>query len=300
MNKTAFLRNRINLNELVFDCAILFFPLILEEIYDPLMASAPFGLPFVQLFITGAIYFLPLLIGRMYNVDFKGASAFIRKLIPVILFLTTFFAYGNLLYLALPAFNDAESHSRMIFITATLFLIMGPTAGLMFTRKDAPRIEGASTQLFLFLFTIAIIPLLYVLISGERIFGNTGVLAGTLIAFGLMTGDALLVVLLYFSYIKAKEALVRLGIYDTFIFMVKLMTPFCVSFMLVFFNINSSRLLAGIEFHGVASVVLAILVFVAGILPLRIMLMMTPPVRPINIVLGILSAASMILVVTMS
>jgi hypothetical protein len=300
MKKNAFLTNRINFNELIFDFAILFFPLMLEEIYDPLMASAPFGLPFVQLFITGTIYFLPLLIGRMYNVDFKDASAFIRKLIPVILFLTTFFAYGNLLYLVIPTFNDAESHSRMIFMTATLFLIMGPTAGLMFTRKDAPRIEGASTQLFLFLFTIAIIPLLYVLISGESIFGNTAVLAGILIAFGLMMGDALLIVLLYFIYIKTKAVLVRLGIYKTFIFVVKLMTPFCVSFMLVFFNINSSRLLVGIELHGAASVLLVILIFVAGVLPLRIMLMMTPPVRPINIVLGILSAASMILVVSMN
>jgi len=76
MENTTILKGRLNLNELVYDFAILVFPFILERLYTPLMASAPLGIPFIQVFITAMIYFLPFFIGSMYNNDFRDSPHF--------------------------------------------------------------------------------------------------------------------------------------------------------------------------------------------------------------------------------
>ena len=131
MKKHGFFRDRIKPNELAYDCAVILFPFILEELYNPLMASAPFGLPFAQLFIMSTVYFLPLLIGRMYNEDFKDSPALVRKCVPVVLFASMIFAYANLLFLIVPAMKtDPEGSGKFIMVSATVFLIMGPMAGL--------------------------------------------------------------------------------------------------------------------------------------------------------------------------
>jgi hypothetical protein len=301
MKSGTIVKNRINLNELAYDAAIFIFPLILEHFYGRLITFQPLGLPFVQLFLAGAIYFLPLLVGKMYTVDFGDSSKWVRKCVLIILFATLFFAYGNLLKLVLPAIDHAGSYGKFIMVAATLFLIMGPIAGLAFTGKNAPRVEGASTQMILFLMTIGMLPLFFMFMAGEELFGNTGILLSLLIIMGLVVGDVIFIILLYVGYSKCKKMLIRAGVYDTIMFILRLLAPFCVSFLLVFFYINSDRLfMSGMGTGRVGSVLLVIFLYLAsGVLPLRIMMMLTPPVRPINIVIGIVSAVSMVLVVAL-
>jgi hypothetical protein len=300
-DRTTF-SNKIKLNDLAYDAAIFIFPLILGQLYGRLMAFRPLGLPFVQLFLAGTVYFLPLLIGKMYNVDFRDSSERVRKCVLVILFATMFFAYGNLLYLVMPTIDQAGSYGKFLMVTATIFLIMGPIAGLMFTKKDAPRVEGASTQMVVFLMTMGFLPLFFILISGEEIFGNTGFLLSLLIIIGLITGDVVLIVLIYAAYSKYKKMLIKAGAYDTCVFIIRLLTPFCVSFLLLFFNINSDRLfMTGIGTKGAWSILLVIFFYVAtGVFPLRILMMLTPPVKPVNIYIGIASAVFLILVVVLT
>jgi len=85
------------------------------------------------------------------------------------------------------------------------------------------------------------------------------------------------------------------------VFIMRLFAPFFVSFMLVFFNINSIRLFTGSAGnHGAGSIALIIFLYIiSGVLPLRIMMMLTPPVRPGSIVLGVVSAVSMITILMM-
>lgn len=301
MENVTQMKSKLNLNELAYDFAILVFPFILERLYTPIMRSAPLGLPFIYIFITAAIYFLPLLIGSMYNNDFKDSSPRIKRFIPYILFASTLFVFINLMYLVVPMLKKSETRGSLIMITAIIFMLMGPIAGIMFTRKNSPRLREGSTQIFIFLFTIGMLPLFYMLISGEELFGNTGFIAAFFIITGLIIGDAVFIVLLYFLYKKCRDTVIRMGLYDRFMFIIRLLAPFCVSFMLVFFNINSSRLFMGAAGnHGAGSVLLIIFLFiVSGVLPLRIMMMLTPPVRPGNILLGIVSGASMVLVIIM-
>ncbi len=300
MDIRGFLK-KINPNEFAFDCAILLFPFLLEEIYDPLMESAPLGIPFARLFVAGTVYFLPLLIGTMYNRDFANSPGTVRKIVPVVLFASMFFAYANLLYMIVPGMNAADSgNGPFVMVSATLFLVMGPTAGLYFTRKGAPGIEGASTQLVIFLITVGFLPMLYLLIAGERIFGDTGFLLGMLIVLLVIAGDAVFIVLVLAAYRTAKNLLARAGLYDASVRAVRIATPFCVSFMLVFFNIMSDRLFTGIGLGGACAVVLILVLYVvSGVLPLRLVMMLTPPVKPLNAALGVLSAASMITVLIM-
>lgn len=301
MDNPAVLKNKLNLNELAYDFAILVFPFILERLYTPIMTSAPLGLPFTYIFITATIYFLPLLIGSMYNNDFKDSSPRIKRFIPYILFASTLFAFINLMYLVVPKLKNSGTRGSLIMITAIIFMLMGPIAGMMFTRKNSPRLREGSTQIFIFLFTIGMLPLFYMLISGEELFGNTGFIAAFFIITGLIIGDAVFIVLLYFLYKKCRDTIIRMGFYDRFMFIMKLLAPFCVSFMLVFFNINSSRLFMGAAGgHGAGSVLLIVFLFIiSGVLPLRIMMMLTPPVRPGNIVIGTISAVSMVVVTVM-
>jgi hypothetical protein len=298
MNKQNFSSSKLNINELAYDFAILIFPFLLEKLYNPLMKSAPFGLPFAWIFIMSTVYFLPLLIGRMYNQDFKNSPVLIRKFVPHVLFASMFFAYANLLYLIIPALKTTpEGYGKFILVSATVFLIMGPMAGLMFYKKNAPKIEGASTQLVIFLITIGFLPLFFIIIEGERLFGDTGVLFGIFIVLLLITGDAVFIVLIYGLYKKIKNFLIRVNIYDTCVMLLKIATPFCVSFMLVFFNINSNRLLSGIGGQSTGSIILILSLYViSGVLPLRILLMLTPPVRPLNILIGTASLVYMFVI----
>jgi len=295
MKKEASLKDKINLNELAFDAAILVFSYALERIYSPVMESAPLGFPSVLLFILSTIYFLPVLVGSMHNVDFKDSPPFIKRCVSVTLFAVVFFAFFNLLYTILAGIKYKGPYANFIMAAGVLFLIMGPTAGLMFTRKDAPRIKGASTQFFLFLFTVGMLPFFFVVMLGEEIFGNTGFFAGIFIVFGLLIGDVLFILMLYFTYAACKNFLIRKGLYDTCVSILKLMSPFCVSFMLVFFNINSNRLIIGGKgVHDADSILLAVFLFiVSGILPLRILMMFTPPVRPLNILIDAIAVAYM-------
>ena len=151
--------NTVKLNDLAYDAALILFPLLLEHYFDRLVAFRPCGVPFIQLFLAGAIYFLPLLVGKMYAVDFRDSPARVRTCVLVILFVTMLFAYGNLLYLIIPVIDQAGSYAEFIMVTATLFLIMGPIAGLMFMGRNAPRVEGASTQMIVFLMTMGMLPL---------------------------------------------------------------------------------------------------------------------------------------------
>jgi hypothetical protein len=301
MDGKTIVTKRINLNELAYDAAILIFPFILEHYYVRLISFEPFGLPFVQLSLAAAIYFLPLLIGKMYNVDFIDSSKWVRKCVLIILFATLFFAYGTLLKLVLPEKDHAGSYGKFIMVAATLFLIMGPMAGLAFTGKNRPRVEGASTQMILFLMTAGMLPLFFMFMAGEELFGNTGFILSLLIIMGLVVGDVVLIILLYLGYSKSKKMLIRAGAYDSFLSILRLLTPFCVSFLLVFFYINSDRLfMSGMGTGGVGPILLVIFFYLAsGVLPLRIMMMLAPPVRPINILIGLASAVSMVLVVAL-
>ncbi len=302
VKETAINNSRINLNELAFDAALLIFPLLLGRYYDELMSFRPFGVPFVKLFLTGAIYFLPLLIGKMYHADFKDSSERVKKCVLVIFWTTLCFAYANLLYLVIPTIKKAGSYGNYIMVTATLFLIMGPIAGLAFTRKNAPRVKGASTQIILFLVTIGFLPLFYMIIGGEEIFGNSGFLPGILIFFALIFGDAVFILLIYAAYAAGKKMIIKAGVYDAGLFIIRILTPFCVSFLLVLFYINSDRLfMTGIGTGSAASILLIILLYMAsGVLPLRIMMMLAPPVRPINILIGVASMIAMIAATALS
>ena len=237
----------------------------------------------------------------MYAIDFGESPAWVRKCVLVILFVTMFFAYGNLLYLVIPVVDQAGSYAKFIMVAATVFLIMGPIAGLMFTGKNAPRVEGASAQMIVFLMTVGMLPLFFMIMAGEEIFGDTGILLSLVIITGIVVGDVILIILLYLGYSKFKKMLLQAGVYDTCMFILRLLTPFCVSFLLVVFFINSSRLfMAGKGTGGVGSILLVILFYaVSGVLPLRIMLMLTPPVRPLGIFIGAASILFMVLVVAM-
>ncbi|MCU0849515.1 MAG: hypothetical protein MUD12_16655 [Spirochaetes bacterium] len=299
MIKEKSFKDKINLNELAFDAAILIFSYVLEKTYSPVMESAPLGFPFVLLFILSTIYFLPVLIGSMYNVDFKDSPPFIKRCVSVTLFAVMFFAFFNLLYTIFSGIKFKGPYANFIMAAGVLFLIMGPIAGLMFTRKDAPRIKGASTQVFLFLFTIGMLPFFFVVMLGEEIFGNTGFFAGIFIVFGLLIGDVLFILILYLTYAWCKKFLIRKGVYDACVSILKIMTPFCVSFMLVFFNINGNRLIIGDKgVHDAGSILLVIFLFiVSGILPLRMMMMFTPPVRPLNILIDVIAVAYMVITI---
>jgi len=292
-----FFQNRLNLNELAYDCAIVFFPFILKELYSPMMASAPFGIPFILIFLLCSIYFLPVLIGKMYNTDFKDSPPIIRKSVLTIFFTTLLFVFISLLVKVIPSGISNPSTSAFIFITGIVFLIMGPIAGLTFTGKDTLSGEY-STQVMVFLFTIGILPLFYLLISGKEIFGDINGLLVFLLITGLMIGDVILIFLIFMTYMLARKLVIRIGIYNLMLSAGRLFAPFCVAFILVFFNMYSDRIFLTKGRHSVKSISLIIFLYViTGVLPLRIMLMLAPPVRPLSILMGVTSLIIMLSVI---
>ncbi|PKL15876.1 MAG: hypothetical protein CVV49_19190 [Spirochaetae bacterium HGW-Spirochaetae-5] len=293
MNK-LFFKNRINYNELLYDAAVLIFPLALNKLYTPIMQYSPYGIPFIQIFLLCCIYFLPMMIGRMYNADFINSNQLIKKCVITVLFTTTVFVYISLLFYIFNSDKAIESQIVFIFITATVLLIMGPIAGLISTGTDA-LVKDYSSRLIVFLFTMGILPLFYLLVSGKELFGDIDGVQLLLLILGLFIGDVILIGLIFFIYIMIRKFFIYTGIYNSSLAAVKLLTPFTVSFILVFFNIHSDKLFIGVSGSSGGTWLFKILLMVVtGVLPLRMLLMFTPPVRWFNILIGIFAAACMI------
>lgn len=299
MNIRSTFQERVNLNELSYDCALLVLPPVLGKIYAPVMTTSPLGIPAGKLLLLVSIYFLPVLIGRMYNTDFRNSPEIIKKTIIAILVMVTLFAYVSLLIYTIHADQEFNRKDIFIFVSGTVFLIMGPIAGLaMPAGSDA--VEEIPVQVIVFLFTIGVLPLFFLLISGQEIFGDTNAALAFLIILGLMIGDSVFILLLYAVFILIKRLIVYAGIYRAVRFLINLLIPFCVSAILVFFNIHSDRLFIGQEgIHGTGSLILVIFLYIiSGVLPFRIIMMFTPPLKPVNVFLGIAATAFMIYVIT--
>lgn len=294
-----FIRNKVNLNEFSYDSALLIFPFILGRVYDPVIKARVFGIPFSQFFLMLAVYFLPLLIGRMYHNVFRDSSQLIKKAVIAILFAVAAFAYGNLLYLVISSGDDLLIRGMFIIIAATVLIIMGPIAGLAFNEYENKEKSGEDNhpvQVYLFLFTAGILPLFYLLMTAKEIFGDINEILLFIIVCALCVGDVILIMVLMAGFFLLRRTLKGTVVYDTASSVFRLLIPFCVSFIMVFFNIYTDRLFLGSAgIHGTGSVIILIVMYTAtGVLPLRVIMMIAPPVRIINIVIGILSSVLMI------
>ena len=300
MSLRSFISGNINLYEFSYDCALLIFPFLLEKIYDPLIQTAIFGIPFRWFFMMLAVYFLPMLIGRMYHNLFGNSPRPVKKIVIAILFTVTIFAYGNLIYLVMLTGDDITTRGIFAFIASTVLLVMGPIAGLAFNSERSER-DSSFLQLLIFLITIGMLPLFYMLITAKEAFGiNSGFIL-FIIVCGLCVLDAALIIGLAAGCMMLRELLVRAGLIDAAVLTWKLIIPFSISFILVFFNIYTDRLFTGSGgIHGAGSIIWLVIMYVfTGVFPLRLIMMFAPPVRLINVVMGLTSAAVMIWLVSL-
>lgn len=178
---------------------------------------------------------------------------------------------------------------------------MGPIAGFAVPAGSDEDIEEIPVQVIIFLFTLGVLPLFYFLIGGKEIFGITSGVLFFLLILGLMIGDSLFIILLYGLFILIRRLIVRAGIYRGTVFIIRLLVPFMASMIMVFFNIHSDRLFIGAGgIKSTGSLVLVVFLYIiSGVLPLRLLMMFTPPLNPVNIFLGIVSSAVMVYVITM-
>lgn len=295
-----FISEKINLYELSYDCALLILPVIIERVYDTAINRSILGMPFTWLFLMLAVYTLPILIGRMYFSVFRESSPAVKKTVITILFTVTIFAYGNLVYLVMLAGDDITRRGIFTFIASTVLLIMGSIAGLAFG-SDYSRENENNVQVIVFLFTTGLLPLFFMLISARDIFGDINSILLFIIVSGFCVLDAVLIMVLIAGYMLIKGLLRRTGLYSSLAEILKLVVPFSVSFIMVVFNIYTDRLFTGPGgIHGTGQAIQLVLMYtLSGVLPLRLIMMVSPPVRGLNIAMGITAAVVMIWMVSL-
>jgi len=306
MNKIDSVQKKINLGELSYDCALLVFPVLLGRIYDPLIRKSVSGIPLIWIFLLVSVYFIPLLIGRMYHNIFCNSAPFIKKTVIAILFTVTIFAYGNLLYVVISSGNGETTRGMFVTIAGLILIISGSLEGLAFQddgNTDESRGDDKNTampvQIIMFLCTAGILWMFYMLMSLSGIFGDINSILLFLIALVFCVADIILVMVLITVFAGIRNLFIRAGVYNSVQAVQRFMIPFSVSFILVFFNIYADRLFIGDGVHGAGSIIkVAAFYIFTGILPLRIILMLEPPVKPVNIIMGIISSALMIYYVT--
>jgi len=188
--------------------------------------------------------------------------------------------------------DDITRRGIFTFIASTVLLIMGPIAGLAFG-SDYSRENENNVQVIVFLFTTGLLPLFFMLISARDIFGDINSILLFIIVSGLCVLDAVLIMVLIAGYMLIKDLLRRTGLYSSLAEILRLIVPFSVSFIMVVFNIYTDRLFTG------QAIQLVLMYTLSGVLPLRLILMFAPPVRRINVVMGIISASVMIWMVSL-
>jgi len=302
MNIYNILKERTNIYELSYDCGLLLFPVLLERIYNPLSCVSISGIPFIQIFMLAAVYFLPLLTGRLYRNVFSHSVPVVKKTVIAILFTVTVFAYGNLIYLVMMEGGEFTTRGMFIFLAGTVLLIMGPIAGLAFQERAAEQTGDSPVQIILFLFTIGLLPLFYFFLTAKEIFGDINDILLFLAVCLFCVLDVILIMGLVAVFLALKRLLMRTGIYNSVLSVCRLLIPFFIAFIMVFFNIYADKLFTEPgRVSGTGSMIMLIAMYTfTGVLPLRIIMMIDPPVKTLNVMMGILTASLMVYFVSVN
>ncbi|TFH42619.1 MAG: hypothetical protein E4G96_03060 [Chrysiogenales bacterium] len=287
---------KITINELACDVGIVIFSMVISRSYDHIAAVKPFSVPFPVIHYLFALYFLPVIIGTIYNHDFPDKTDPLRRLVMFTLVTNTVFIFIYLLYFTIQKSGLGDSMAMTLGIIAVLFLLMGPIAGLMFTGTQSVTSE-ISPRILVAMITFGMVPLFIVIANGAELFGYDGGVLQFGVLLLVVIGDVLLILFLTLLLISFQSLLKRLNIYEITGRLFRQSMPFFAAFILVVFNISSTRLIFETIGRGGAHAwlyILAALIF-SGVLPLRIILAVKPPYSVYNILIGIVSVSVLVL-----
>ena len=283
---------RINTAEIACDLGIILFSAVLSRFYDGMVSITIFSIPFPALFLLAAIYFLPVLVGSIWNNSFSPADRVLRRLLVASLACNLLFCFGNVMYYTMHKELVPETQGMVIGVMSMVLLLMGPIAGFMFTSRRMA-MDRVSTQITLSIITCGLLFLFFLLMCGMELFRNVWGLFQFFIIIGFIIGDAVLIMLMIAAMHAAAAFLSRRGLLDPLRRAFSFSIPFWAAFLLTVFNIHASRLIfgsIGTASAGGKVLVLAAFTF-SGVLPLRILLAVKPPYSALNIFLGVVSTA---------
>ena len=283
-------QRRMTIREIAADSGMIVFTWVLALYYDRVVTISFCGIPFPALFLLSALYFLPILFGRLYTITFASSPAIIRKMVLFTMVTNLLFIFVYLLYLMINHPPGSEKAGISIFIIAIVFLIMGPIAGFM----DMPRSsDGISATAIINIFTIGLIPLFLGLLNLGDIVGDINDALELLIILGLMLSDVLLIIILALGAMGLRKVLISSGAAPIADRLYRHSLPFAAEFLLVIFNIMAGNIIMNATGGtGEFRVPLTLLLFVfTGVLPLRLLILISPPVSIYTIASAILSTA---------
>lgn len=289
---------KINTAELSCDLGIILFSAVLPRIYDSLIDVRLFSVPFTPLFLLFAVYFLPILLGDIWNNSLTPQDRILRRSLVATLVCNLLFVFGNIMYYTLHREIVPETQGMVIGVMAMVLLLMGPIAGFMFTSKrSAP--DKLSAQVTISIVTCGLLFLFFLLMCGGEWFENVWGLFQFFIIIGFIIGDAVLIMLAFGALYAAAGALSRRGLLEPLKRAFAFSIPFWAAFLLTVFNLHATRLIFGSIGTGTAGgklLVTAAFVF-SGVIPLRVILALKPPYSSFNIFLGALSVGLLLLTV---
>ena len=284
-----------NISELAFDSGILVFSFGLSYYYETLISIHIFSIPFSAVFLLLALYYLPVLIGNLYNNVFFNAGKTVKNLVVCTLATNLLFIFGNLMHYVVSSNALPELTAAAVGISAMVLVIVGPISGLMFTAAKADE-NKVSVQMYISLIAAGIIMLFVILIFSSAWFKSTWGPLRFFLTIGLIGGDAAAILLSAALVYCIKNFFVKVKVYDPLNRAFRILIPFLAAFLLTVFNIHASRLI----FHAIGTdsidskmLVLGAFIF-SGVLPLRLILAAKPPYNAVNIFIGILSACALL------
>jgi hypothetical protein len=291
--------SKINGYEIAFDLAVFIFVLFLEG-----FIGSPLSKKFINdsglmavLYLVFA-YCMPWYLGGIYMKYKEYKKAWIDKTVLVIFSIIVLFIFIMITFLCVAGSPGGfENRSGFILTSGIVLLIMGCIAALTVPEGKTGSFENTkniSGGTIILVFTIGMLGFFYIAIYKPFLPESAKGFLYYLYFFGTFFGVPVIIAVALMIVMIVKGLLVRLNLTKALFKIKDFALPFFLTTLLLLFNSISSIYITRIGttiFRDGSSLPVVLLLVFSGILPMRLLLILAPPVRFVNIVTGIAGMA---------
>lgn len=282
----------ININELIFDAVMLVFVFILNRFFGPGQIKHTLSPMMITVIYLIFAYCLPWYMGIIYR-QFEGYfQSTGRRVLLAIFGMLVLFIFISIGYCTGKAGVLESNKGGFMIMAGIVLLMMGCIVGGTYNPKlesAAEDNEDISLAGFIAIITLSILGFFCGISFIQHWHGTFGFVLDFLTIIMLFLGTAVVCIVLLTVMIYLKAGLIKLKLLKPIMKLKHFLLPFVLTTLLLLFNNLNLQIIKEMVQSitgGSPGLTVIIALIISGIIPFRIILLLTPPVRLINIGIG--------------